>query len=76
MSIRVEATSLQGVLIIEPAVFGDGRGHFKELYHRSTYAEFGIDDQFVQDNFSVSSRGVLRGLHFQARNLRASWYLV
>lgn len=65
MSIRVEATSLPGVVIIEPSVFGDSRGHFKELFKESSYAEIGVDSQFVQDNFSRSIRGVLRGLHFQ-----------
>lgn len=65
MSIRVEATSLPGVVIIEPPVFGDSRGHFKELFKESFYAEIGVDSQFVQDNFSRSIRGVLRGLHFQ-----------
>ena len=65
MSIRVEATSLPGVVIIEPPVFGDSRGHFKELFKEASYAEIGVDSQFVQDNFSRSIRGVLRGLHFQ-----------
>lgn len=61
---RVE-TSLPGVCLIEPRVFGDARGFFFESYHRDKFAEMGIYDQFVQDNRSKSSQGVLRGLHYQ-----------
>ena len=62
---KVLETPLAGVLIIEPKVFGDQRGFFLETWSRSRYAEAGIDVDFVQDNLSFSSRGVLRGLHFQ-----------
>jgi dTDP-4-dehydrorhamnose 3,5-epimerase len=62
---KVIETPLAGVLIIEPRVFGDERGFFLETWSRSRYAEAGIDVDFVQDNLSLSSRGVLRGLHFQ-----------
>ena len=62
---KVTETELEGVVIIEPKVFGDHRGFFKETYHQKRYAELGIDAEFVQDNFSRSSYGVLRGLHFQ-----------
>ncbi len=68
---RVVETSLPGVLLIEPKVFGDARGFFKETYHRARYAEHGIPADggaFVQDNYSRSGRGVLRGLHFQRRH--------
>lgn len=65
---RVEQTSLPGVLLIEPKVFGDSRGFFLESYHHQRYAEAGIDAVFVQDNHSRSSRGVLRGLHYQIRH--------
>jgi len=59
-------TRLPGVLIIEPAVFGDERGFFKETFHQQRYQEqAGINLPFVQDNFSRSEKGVLRGLHFQ-----------
>ena len=58
-------TALPGVCIIEPKVFGDERGWFLESYHRLTFAELGIDCEFVQDNASRSQRGVLRGLHYQ-----------
>jgi dTDP-4-dehydrorhamnose reductase/dTDP-4-dehydrorhamnose 3,5-epimerase len=63
---KVEKTKLEGVLIIEPKVFGDDRGWFTESYNKSRLKEFGIDVDFVQDNHSFSSqKGTLRGLHFQ-----------
>jgi len=63
---NVVKTSLDGVVIIEPKVFGDDRGFFLETYQEKRYREcIGIDQPFVQDNHSRSSRGVLRGLHFQ-----------
>jgi dTDP-4-dehydrorhamnose 3,5-epimerase len=58
-------TAIPGVLIIEPKVFADDRGFFTELHQQQRYASFGIAAQFVQDNLSRSSRGVLRGLHLQ-----------
>ncbi len=58
-------TRIEGMLIIEPAVFGDARGYFMETYHQAAFAEIGLDMAFVQDNQSSSSKGVLRGLHFQ-----------
>ena len=61
----VRDTSLPGVLVIEPRVFADGRGAFMERYHAPRYAEAGIAAPFVQDNWSRSRRGVVRGLHFQ-----------
>ena len=62
---NVTETILKGVLIIEPQVFGDERGFFKETFQTERYREIGIELPFVQDNFSRSQRGVLRGLHFQ-----------
>jgi dTDP-4-dehydrorhamnose 3,5-epimerase len=63
---KVETTKLAGVVVIEPQVFGDDRGFFLESFHESRYREeAGISDKFVQDNHSRSSKGVLRGLHFQ-----------
>ncbi|MBI5382633.1 MAG: dTDP-4-dehydrorhamnose 3,5-epimerase [Opitutae bacterium] len=56
---------LEGLLIIEPKVFGDHRGYFLESWSRDRYRAAGIDLDFVQDNFSLSCRGTLRGLHFQ-----------
>ena len=61
-------TGLSGVIIIEPTVFGDARGYFMETYTRREFAQGGIDREFVQDNQSKSSRGVLRGLHFQKQH--------
>src|SRR5258708_33964164 len=58
-------TDLPGVTIVEPRVFGDGRGYFLETYSQERYREAGIGATFVQDNLSFSARGVLRGLHFQ-----------
>jgi len=62
---RVLETKLPGVLIIEPEVFGDSRGFFKETFQAQRYREAGIEHDFVQDNHSRSQKGVLRGLHFQ-----------
>ena len=62
---NVVETSLPGVLIIEPKVFGDERGFFMETWNGRRYEEAGLPDRFVQDNLSYSARGVLRGLHFQ-----------
>ena len=58
-------TSLAGVLLLEPRVFGDDRGFFLETYNERVFAELGIHEKFVQDNHSFSSRNVLRGLHYQ-----------
>ncbi len=57
---------LGGVIVVEPDVHGDSRGFFLESYHRDRFAENGIPDEFVQDNHSLSTRGALRGLHYQA----------
>lgn len=62
---KVISTEIDDLKIIEPAVFGDARGFFKETWSRDVYAEAGIDVEFVQDNVSSSAKGVLRGLHFQ-----------
>lgn len=59
-------TGIAGLLILEPRVFGDARGFFYESYNRQVFAAAtGLDIDFVQDNHSCSSRGVLRGLHYQ-----------
>jgi len=60
-------TALPGVLLIQPKVFGDARGFFLENFHVARYAKVGIPGPFVQDNHSHSTKGVLRGLHFQKR---------
>jgi dTDP-4-dehydrorhamnose 3,5-epimerase len=62
---RVTATDLAGVKLIEPKVFGDDRGFFTESWNARAFAAAGIDATFVQDNHSRSRRDVLRGLHYQ-----------
>jgi len=62
---KVHESSLPGVLIVDLDKFSDDRGFFMETYQRERYREHGIDAEFVQDNFSRSSRGILRGLHYQ-----------
>lgn len=64
--IEVKKTDIEGVLIIEPKVFGDDRGYFLESFNAKEFAEkTGLNISFVQDNESMSSYGVMRGLHFQ-----------
>lgn len=65
------ATSIEGVYIIEPTVFGDERGYFMETYSKADFEEIGLNYDFVQDNQSRSKKGVLRGLHFQKENTQA-----
>jgi dTDP-4-dehydrorhamnose 3,5-epimerase len=62
---KVVETRLPGVLLLEPKVFGDARGFFLESWNRQTFADLGLDLDFVQDNHSRSAKGVLRGLHYQ-----------
>jgi dTDP-4-dehydrorhamnose 3,5-epimerase len=62
---KVLRTEIEGLLIIEPKVFGDTRGFFLETYNRDRYVAEGLDATFVQDNLSYSQKGVLRGLHYQ-----------
>ncbi len=64
---QIETTPIKDVLLIVPPVYSDSRGFFQELYHHDRYAEAGLNVEFVQDNFSRSCRGVLRGLHFQTQ---------
>lgn len=65
---QITPTELSGVYLIEPRLFEDERGYFLETFHRQKFAEAGIDVEFVQDNFSHSRRGVLRGLHYQVEH--------
>jgi len=58
-------TKIRDAWLLKPKVFGDARGFFLEAWHRDTFREIGLDLDFVQDNHSRSSRGVLRGLHYQ-----------
>jgi dTDP-4-dehydrorhamnose 3,5-epimerase len=64
-------TSLPGVCELRPKIFGDARGFFMETYHRTTFADLGIGDTFVQDNHSRSAKGTLRGLHYQLQHPQA-----
>jgi len=71
MSLKAAPTEIPDVLIIDPPVFGDHRGFFMEVFHAKKYAELGISHTFVQDNRSQSSKGILRGLHYQKVNPQA-----
>lgn len=65
--IKVIKTKIDGLVIIEPSVFGDHRGYFMETYNEEEFHQAGLTMRFVQDNESKSSKGVLRGLHFQTK---------
>jgi len=71
MELKFVKTELPGVVLVEPVVHGDARGYFTELYHREKYLAGGIESDFVQDNFSHSAKGVLRGLHYQVQKPQA-----
>ncbi len=66
--IKVSNCPIKGLYIIEPAVYGDSRGYFMETYNQRDMHEAGMDMVFVQDNQSMSVKGVLRGLHFQKKH--------
>lgn len=70
-SLQIIPTSLPEVLLIQPRVFQDPRGFFMETYRQNLLADAGIRETFVQDNHSHSSRGVLRGLHYQLKHPQA-----
>jgi dTDP-4-dehydrorhamnose 3,5-epimerase len=63
--VKIIETEIEGLLILEPRVFGDERGFFMETWNEVAFREAGLDLTFVQDNHSRSQKGVLRGLHFQ-----------
>lgn len=65
--IKVTECSIKGLYVIEPTVFGDSRGYFVETYNKQDMVEKGLDMEFVQDNQSMSTKGVLRGLHYQKK---------
>ncbi len=75
MGFKFTTTEIKDLLLIEPDIFGDSRGSFRETYKKSVFAEAGITEEFTQDNHSVSSKGVLRGIHFQ-RSPKAQGKLV
>ena len=62
---EVEGKTIEGLYVIEPTVFKDERGYFMETYNQNDFKEAGLNMVFVQDNQSMSVKGVLRGLHFQ-----------
>ena len=62
----IKSTPIEGLLIIEPQVFTDPRGYFYESYNKEKFVAAGINIEFVQDNQSLSQKGIVRGLHFQA----------
>ena len=63
-------TPIKDLVIIQPKVFGDERGFFQETYNKKSFEEHGLTMEFVQDNHSKSKKGVLRGLHFQTKNVQ------
>jgi dTDP-4-dehydrorhamnose 3,5-epimerase len=69
--VHITETSLPGVFVLQPRVFNDARGFFMETYRQDALEAAGIRETFVQDNHSRSSRGVLRGLHYQLRHPQA-----
>ncbi len=73
---RVTPIDIPGVLIIEPDVFRDARGCFFETHHQRRYADAGIPGPFVQDNYSSSVRGTLRGLHYQQPHAQGKLVMV
>lgn len=73
---KVTALDIPGALLIEPALFRDPRGLFCETFHAQRYAEAGLADHFVQDNFSRSVRGTLRGLHYQEPHAQGKLVMV
>lgn len=62
---RIDPTPIPGVLLVEPDIHHDDRGAFYESWNRRRFTDFGLDQDFVQDNHSSSVRGVLRGIHYQ-----------
>lgn len=62
---QIIETGFKGLFVIEPAIFNDERGYFYESYNKQRYFDLGLDADFVQDNESKSTYGVIRGLHFQ-----------
>ncbi|WP_339735747.1 dTDP-4-dehydrorhamnose 3,5-epimerase [uncultured Gimesia sp.] len=72
----IQQTDFPGLFVVTSRVFSDQRGFFKETYQQQHYKEAGIDDTFVQDNFSHSSAGILRGLHYQIQRPQAKLVFV
>jgi dTDP-4-dehydrorhamnose 3,5-epimerase len=73
---KITETILPGVLIIEPRTFHDDRGYFYETFHAERYEQYGIKEKFVQDNFSSSTKNVVRGLHYQMEHAQGKLVFV
>ena len=73
---KVVKTPIEGVLLIKPQVFGDERGYFVETWQKERYEAAGINLPFVQDNHSKSTKGILRGLHFQKQHPQGKLVMV
>ena len=73
---EVEKTPIEGVLLLKPKVFGDERGYFVETWQKERYEEIGINLPFVQDNHSKSTKGILRGLHYQKKHPQGKLVMV
>ena len=65
MTFKVEKSDLKGELLIQPAVHNDSRGRFFESFQKKRYKEIGIEEEFVQDNHSISQKNTIRGLHYR-----------
>jgi len=65
MPFKFKELEIRGLILVEPKIFSDDRGFFMETYKESEFRENGIKEEFIQDNFSKSAKGVVRGLHFQ-----------
>ena len=70
-NIKIEKTTIEDLFIIVPELFGDSRGYFMETFNQNDFHNAGLNYTFVQDNQSKSSKGVLRGLHYQKRHPQA-----
>jgi len=68
---KVTESRLKGVYLIKPRVFEDPRGFFLEIYNRERYQDQGFKEEFVQDNYARSTRGILRGMHYQIKHGQA-----
>ncbi|MCP3921780.1 MAG: dTDP-4-dehydrorhamnose 3,5-epimerase [Desulfobacterales bacterium] len=73
---KIVETKIPDLKVIEPEVFGDDRGFFMETYQKKKLLSAGISDDFVQDNHSKSTQGILRGLHFQKKNTQGKFVRV
>ena len=71
IKVKKNVGGIEGLCIIEPTLHGDSRGYFMETYNKNDMAEAGLTMEFVQDNQSCSTKGVLRGLHFQKENTQS-----